>query len=56
MNQMHKKALDYIQNAGGSPKIEWFDDDHEPIGPRLREDMKDAGLIVEKDGTVKKAV
>ena len=52
MNQVHQKALDYIRNAGGSPKIAHFDEDHEPIGPRLREQMKQAGLIWERDGKV----
>ena len=49
---MHEKYLQYIKNTGGSPKIEEFDDDWEPIGPMVRKDMKHAGLIEEKDGRV----
>ena len=52
MNQVHQKALAYIRNAGGSPKIAHFDEDHEPIGPRLRDEMKRAKLIYEQDGRV----
>lgn len=49
---MFKKYLQYIKNTGGSPKIEEFDDDWEPIGPRVRDDMKRAGLIYEEGGRV----
>jgi hypothetical protein len=28
----------------------------EPIGPKLREDMKAVGLIVERDGAVQKVI
>jgi hypothetical protein len=52
MNAIHQRALEYIDNAGGEPKIEWFDDDHEPIGLQLRADMKKAGLITEADGKI----
>lgn len=34
-----KRALEYIRNAGGSPTVEQFDDDHEPIGRLLRADL-----------------
>jgi hypothetical protein len=43
----------YIDNTGGSPTIEQFDDDWEPIGPMLRAEMKAENLIVEIDGKVK---
>jgi hypothetical protein len=42
---MFDRYLDYIKNAGGSPKVEWFDDDYEPVGPTVRSDMEKAGLI-----------
>ena len=45
-----KRQIEYIKNTGGSPKIEWFDDDHDPIGPILRSDMKKADVIRECDG------
>ena len=44
-NPSHIRALGYIQNSGGSPLIEHFDDDHEPVGFALRESMRKAGLI-----------
>ena len=51
---LHKRALDYIRNNSGdlhgSVKVEWFDDDHEPIGPSLRGDLLHAGMIEEAIG------
>ena len=47
---MFQKYLDYIKNTGGSPKVSEFDEDWEPIGQRVREDMKRAGLVFERDG------
>ena len=55
MNTEQRRALEYIDNAGGEPKIEWFDDDHEPIGPMLRDDLKTMRLVVEKDGKISRA-
>lgn len=52
MENKYKIYLDYIQNTGGSPLIDWFDDDWEPIGPQVRTDMRRAGLIKEKDGKI----
>jgi hypothetical protein len=37
---MHKRALEYIRNTGYGATVEQFDDDHEPIGPQLREDLR----------------
>jgi hypothetical protein len=42
---MFQKYLDYIKNTGGSPTINNFDEDWEPIGPMVRRDMLKAGLI-----------
>lgn len=53
MQPDHKSVLDYITNSGGAPTIEHFDEDHAPIGPKLREDMKAARLIWEHAGTVR---
>lgn len=52
MNTLHRRALDYIRNSGGSPKIEHFDEDHEPVGPALRKSLRDADLTFERDGEV----
>lgn len=47
-----RKYLDYIKNTGGSPEIRWFDDDWEPIGPLVRKEMREAGLIIEDFGMI----
>ena len=46
------KYYKYIKNTGGSPLIECFDEDWEPIGPMVRSDMIEAGLVYEKDGRI----
>ena len=43
MNENHTKALEYIKNTGGHPRIDWFDNDNEPIGPMLRARLVRAG-------------
>jgi len=48
-----KKYLEYITNTGGSPTIAMFDDDWEPIGPRVRADMEKQGLIQISNGLIK---
>lgn len=45
LSPMSRKALEYIHNAGGTPEVRWFDDDHEPIGPQLRDDLLKAGMV-----------
>ena len=47
-----QKYLDYIKNTGGSPKIEHFDEDWEPIGPMVRLELLDAGMTYEEDGKI----
>lgn len=37
--------LQYIVNTGGVTEAQ-FDDDWEPIGPQLRDDLKKYGLVV----------
>ena len=51
-NDIHIRALEYIDNTGGEPLIEWFDVDHEPIGPLLRRDLAEMSLTYEKDGRI----
>ncbi len=46
------KYLDYIKNTGGNPSVAWFDDGWDPIGPVVRADMVDAGLIAIEDGKI----
>lgn len=45
MNETEKRAIEYIKNAGGNPKVSWFDEDHEPIGQMLRDQLIKEGLI-----------
>lgn len=40
-----KQHLQYVRNTGGCVSVPIFDDDWEPIGPKLREDLRVAGLI-----------
>jgi len=49
MNDLQRRALEYIRNAGGSPEVAWFDDDHDPIGPQLRSDLRRMGVAEELD-------
>lgn len=53
MHDSHHRACQYIKNTGGAPSIAWFDDDHEPIGPKLRSDMAAAGLVKEEAGFIR---
>jgi len=48
----YAKYIEYIKNSGENLKVEWFDEYWEPIGPMVRKDMKQAGLIYEKDGKI----
>jgi hypothetical protein len=52
MNERFDKYLQYIKNTGGKPLVSWFDDDWEPIGPTIRNEMLAAGLIDIKDGII----
>lgn len=52
MNPQLKQALAYISNTGGSPTIEQFDDDHDPVGPMLRKELKAAWMVYECDGKI----
>lgn len=46
-------AREYIRNAGGSPTIAQFDEDHEPVGSVLREELKEARLVWESGGKIR---
>lgn len=47
-NSHLKQYVDYINNTKRVPlRIDWFDEDHEPVGPIVRADMVEAGLITE---------
>ncbi len=46
------KYIEYITNTGGSPTVGQFDDDWEPIGPMVRKDLLEEGMITVVDGTI----
>lgn len=48
----YAKYLEYIKNSGGGPMIQWFDDDWSPIGPTIREEMEDQGIIRVIEGKI----
>lgn len=43
----YDRYINYMKNVGGKIKIDYFDEDWEPIGPELRRNMKEAGLIIQ---------
>lgn len=49
-----KKYVQYIKNTGRVPlAVAMFDEDWEPIGPMVRRDMVEEGLIIIEDGGIK---
>lgn len=47
-----KQYVDHIRNTGQVPLlVSMFDDDWEPIGPRVRKDLLAAGMIVKVETT-----
>ena len=52
MKKYYKKFIDYIINVGGNPKIDWFDNDWKPIGPSMRKDLREDGIIYEENGKI----
>jgi hypothetical protein len=47
-----REYAQYLQNVGRPLTLAEFDDDWLPIGPRIRTQLKDAGLAVEFDGKI----
>jgi len=47
-----EKYVEYIKNTGGNPKIEWFDEDWEPIGSEIRKRLKRQNIIDEQEGKI----
>ena len=45
MKPYDKQVLQYIVNTGGNVNIAGFDDDWEPIGPKLRSDLMPRYII-----------
>ena len=46
------KYVDYIKNVGGNIKTKDFDEDWEPIGPRIRKELLDAEFTSESNGVM----
>ena len=46
------KFLEYIKNAGGAPRITWFDEDWVPVGPLVRKALVWRGEVYELDGCI----
>jgi hypothetical protein len=45
LGTVHRNALKYIINTGGSIHVEYFIDDNAPIGPELLVDLLQADLV-----------
>ena len=46
-----QKYIDYIRNTGLDPlPIEYFDEDWDPIGPKVRRDLVNKGFVSEVSG------
>lgn len=52
MNSNVRDALQYLINTGESVNAAQFDDDHEPVGPMLRQDIA-AYVRIDKAGILK---
>lgn len=46
------KYIEYIKNINGALIVEWFDEDWEPIGPDIRNEMQLCGIIKIEDGII----
>lgn len=45
--------LKYMRATGqSSVPNDWFDDDHEPIGPTLRQDLVHAGYVIDNGASL----
>jgi hypothetical protein len=53
MTPLARQAIQYVRNTAESVTIAQFDDDHEPIGPKLREEIIPLFVIPGPDGKLK---
>jgi hypothetical protein len=53
IKSQYSKYIDYIKNISRPCKIEWFDDDWNPVGRMIRKEMEKLGLIIYKEGCIK---
>lgn len=49
----YQEYISYINNTGGNPSIENFDEDWQPVGEMVRSNLKREGIIIEIDGKIK---
>jgi hypothetical protein len=49
MNDLERWALTYVANTNGGATLARFNEDHEPIGPRLWKSLSDSGLVTLDD-------
>lgn len=49
----HRQALRYVLNTGETVTAAQFDDDNDPIGPMLRNDLVPLYLRVDSNGVLK---
>ena len=52
MNPYYQKYLDYVTNTGGSPTVDQFDEDWEPVGEMVRNDLVAQMLITISDNII----
>jgi len=50
LTSFERQALRYVINTGGAATVATFDDDHDPIGPMMRERLVPQFLTVSADG------
>lgn len=50
MSEYLKQYVQYVLNTGGNVDVAGFDDDWEPIGPRLRADLIPRYVTVNANG------
>ncbi len=53
MDAITKRAVQYIRNTGETATIAQFDDDHEPIGTLLRDDIVPRYAVADDKGILK---
>jgi predicted ThiF/HesA family dinucleotide-utilizing enzyme len=54
MSEHLQKYVQYIKNTAHVPlRTDWFDDDWEPVGPMVREQLVKANLITVSDDGIR---
>lgn len=53
LTNIQRRALRYVANGKGRGTLADFTTDHDPIGERLWEALREAGLVIEVHGLIK---